>query len=225
MTQSATASASTLLIFGARSTALEMYDLVQLAFQQEFPRVLFVVGNDEEVQAPSDCIRDSEVKAFVRSSQSKGDALRYILSFANQKLRAKCVELMDELRVEATSLIHPRALISPSALVSSGTYIAAHVVVSSNAMIAKHCIVNFNCTVGHDTRIAEHVMMNPGARISGNVSIGERSMIGANALIFQGKCVGKDCVVDALSYVDRDVPDRQICSSKQALQVFRRVVF
>ncbi len=216
-----THSIPTLLIFGSRSTALEMYDLVQLAYQQHFVEVMFVVGNDEQVETPAPQVRDEELEALVLTGPHN---FRYILSFANQKLRASCVKHMTDLGVQPYSLLHPQALISPSAQIAEGCYIAANVVVSSNAQIAEHCVVNFNCTVGHDTDIAEHVMMNPGARISGNVHIGARTMIGANSFVFQGKTVGADCIVDAMTYVDRDIADKQICSSKQ-LQVFRRVVF
>ncbi len=217
-----THSVPTLLIFGARSTALEIFDVVQLAYQHHFVEQLFVVGNDEEVETPAPQVRDADLAELVGTSAHN---FRYILSFANQKLRAKCVEQMKELGVAPQTLLHPTVVMSPSASVGEGCYIAASTALSTNAVVSDHCIVNFNCTIGHDSQLDAHVMVNPGARVSGNVHIGARTMIGANAFVFQGTSVGTDCVIDAMTYVDRDIPNKQICSSKQALTVLRRVVF
>ena len=141
----------------------------------------------------------------------------------NQQTREKCLALAERLGLAPYTVLHPDAYVSDTASIGAGVYVAAHSSISSRARVHDHVIVNYNVTVGHDGVIGSHSVLNPGARISGNVSVGERVLIGANAFVFQGKQVGSDSRVDALTYIDRDIPPHSICSSKR-LEVHKRVI-
>lgn len=101
------------------------------------------------------------------------------------------------------TIIHPSAFISPSASIGKGSYIAANAVISSNAIVGKGCIINIGVSVGHDAIVGDDCVLNPGVRISSHCRIGARTLFGANSFIFQGKAIGEDCAVDALTYIDR----------------------
>lgn len=209
----------TLLVFGGRSTALEIAETAKLHHSDEFSQVFLVVGDSED-EPPGGHLREKELGEFVAKQQVTPG---FILSMWNQRIRQHCLNIAKDHALAPATVVHPMAFVSPTASLGHGTYIAAHGVVSTNAVVEDHVIVNFNVTVGHDSRIGTHSMLNPGVRISGNVSIGERVLVGANAFVFQGKSVGSDTLIDALTYIDRDIPERQICSSKQ-LKVFKRIV-
>ena len=68
-----------------------------------------------------------------------------------------------------------------------------------------------------------HVIINPGARVSGNVTIGSRVLIGSNSFISQGKHIGNDTLIDALTYIDRDIEKNRVCTSKK-IKILKRVV-
>jgi acetyltransferase EpsM len=207
-----------LLIIGGKSTALEIFDVIDTKYKNEFNDVVFVIGDNEKMQESYNYIKDSDLEDYVTKHQCS-----YIISFANHKLRVKFVNLLNSYGIFPVNIIHPTAIISKSADIGLGNYIAAGSIISYKAKISNHCMINFNSTVGHDSLINDHCIINPGARISGNVNIGHRVLIGTNSIIFQGKSIGDDCLIDALTYIDRDIEDNMICSSKQ-LKVFKRVI-
>lgn len=207
-----------LLIIGGSSTALEIYEAVQMGYKDEYSAVTFVIGDNETADAGLATITDSEVSGYV-----KGKDVSYIISLTNHKLRLKLVETLEAEGLKAVNVIHPMAMVSPTAKMGLGIYIAAGAKVSVNATVANHCIINFDTTVGHDAVLKEHVMINPGVRVSGHVTIGARVLIGTNSAIYQGKKIGDDVMIDAMTYINRDIENNMICSSARQLKVFKRV--
>lgn len=210
---------TTLFVFGGKSTALEIHEAATRHVNRGLSGVVLVVMDDESPDGRSRITRADLPDRVAALDDSAG----YILSMWNQKVRRQFLELAQSLGMVPFTVIHPSAQISPTATLGKGVYVAANSVVSTSARIDDHAVVNFNVTVGHDSQIGSHTFLNPGARISGNVTIGQRALIGANAVVFQGKRVGDDSLVDALTYVDRDIEPNMICSSKE-LRVLRRVV-
>jgi len=123
-----------------------------------------------------------------------------------------------------SSVIDPSSTVFETATIGAGTYIAAGAVVSHNSVIGEHCLINYNTVIGHDAIIGDHVTINPGASIGGNVHIGNQCLIGANSFIFQGKKIGQGSKIDALTYVDRDIGDNKLVTSRGSLKVLEKVV-
>ncbi len=207
-----------LLIIGGSSTALEINEAVQMGAKDAYSAITFVIGDNEAADASLKTITDSEVSEYV-----KGKDAAYIISLTNHKLRLKLVEALEKEGLKPVNVIHPMAMISPSAKMGVGNYIAAGAKVSVNATVANHCIINFDTTVGHDAILEDHVMINPGVRVSGHVHIGARVLIGTNSAIYQGKKIGADVMIDAMTYINRDIESNMICSSARQLKVFKRV--
>lgn len=207
-----------LLIFGGKSTAIEIYEVAKTHYKHVFDKCIYVIG-DNEIKGNDNSISDSEVQDFVVNK-----SCNYIISFANHKLRNKIEALMTKLSIQAINVIHPSSIISETSSLGVGNYVAGNVVISSYSNIGNHNMINYNTTVGHDTNLENHIIINPGVRVSGNVTIHSNVLVGANSFIFQGKTIGSETLIDAMTYVDRDIGDRMICSSKQ-LNVFKRVIF
>ncbi len=207
-----------LLIFGGSSTALEVRE-VAAEFYPQFEDIWHIIG-DMEAKKPGSFYTERELPEKIRGANSR---FRYILTMSHSKIRESCETLCRELQIRPASIIHPRAFISKTAALGQGVYVAANASISSFAKVASHVSINFNVTVGHDAIINQHTIVNPGARISGNVEIGKRVLVGSNSFIFQGKKIGNDTFIDAMTYVDRDIDTGMICSSK-SLRVFQRVV-
>ena len=86
--------------------------------------------------------------------------------------------------------------------------------------------MNIGVSVGHDAVVGDDCIFNPGARISGHCQIGSRTLFGANSFIFQGRTVGEDCAIDALTYIDRDIEDKKPCTSNVGgMKVFKNRIF
>jgi sugar O-acyltransferase (sialic acid O-acetyltransferase NeuD family) len=208
-----------LFIIGGSSTALEIFEAVQMGYKDAFSDTTFVIGDNEAVDSGLKTITDSEVREYV-----KGKEVSYIVSLTNHKLRLRLVETMEAEGLNPVNIIHPMAMVSPTAKMGVGIYMAAGAKVSVNATVANHCIINFDTTIGHDTVLKEHVMINPGVRVSGHVNIGARVLIGTNSAIFQGKTIGDDVIIDAMTYVKQDIESNMICTSGSQLKKYKRVL-
>lgn len=207
-----------LLIFGTKSTAIEIFEVAQYEIEKKFEKILFVTNNEHDIIPGYDAILEDDLKNLRNK-----DHVFFIISLSNHTLRQKIQNICNNFNFKATNVIHPKSIISKTSKIGVGNYIAAGSVLSSNCSVSNHCIINFNSTIGHDSYIDDHCIMNPGARVSGNVKIGKRVLIGTNSLIYQGVKISDDCLIDALTYIDRDIEKKMICSSKQ-LNIFKRVI-
>lgn len=208
----------TLFVFGGKSTALEIAEVARRFPCDRFSRIVLVVPESEE----ADGTVRVRVGALPQCVATSSDTSGFIISMWDQELRRQWLQTAHELGLEPWSVVHPSAYVSDTATIGNGVYLAANVVVSANAVIEDHVVVNFSVTIGHDSRIGSHTFLNPGARVSGHVTVGQRVLVGSNAFIYQGLTVGDDCLIDAMTYIDRNIAPRMICSSKQ-LHVYRRV--
>ena len=117
----------------------------------------------------------------------------------------------------------PSSFISETAKIGIGNFISSGAILSHNSVIGNHCIVHYHVSIGHDSHIKDNSIFLPGSRISGNVNIGNRVLLGSNSFVFQGKSIGDDCIIDAMTYVDSDMKEKHIGSSRRFKQ-FKRVI-
>lgn len=207
-----------LLIFGGRSTALEIAETARL-FDPD--REIWHGVGDAEKEVPQEAIRMAELSAYLADIP---EAPRFILSMSAIPLRLECLEMARSLKLEPESVLHPQAWVSPTATLGPGTYVAAGARVSCNARVEGPSLINYNVVVGHDTVVGEHAVLNPGACLGGKVQLGDRVLVGSNAFIHQGLQVGADCQIDALTHVSRDLEAGKLCTSRQ-LRVYDRKDF
>ncbi len=99
------------------------------------------------------------------------DKLEYDAAFiaiGNPDVREK---LADRVGEKLFTLIHPKAMVSPSAVIGKGCIIEAGAVVSSHAEIGKATIIMSNVVVGHDAKVGSY------CQLKYNCSICERSAV------------------------------------------------
>lgn len=207
-----------LLIIGGSSTALEIRECAEMYYMNQYNSIYNLIG-DNDKSTYLNIVRDSCLDDFLL----KNNNVYYIIGFTNQKLRAIFNKKLSSSK--SISIIHPTAFISPTALIKDGSYIGAMAVISSNAVVGKGCLINIGASIGHDSQIGDDCIINPGVRISGHCIIGNRTLIGANSFVFQGKKIGEDCAIDAMTYIDRDIEDKKLCTSNVGcLKVFKNRV-
>ena len=93
--------------------------------------------------------------------------------------------------------------------------------VSSFAKVGKHAIVHIHSSVGHDVRVGDYSAILPGARLSGKAQLGQRVLVGSNSFIAASVDIGDDCQIDALTYVQHDLPTGHIASVRTKRPVRR----
>jgi len=105
------------------------------------------------------------------------------------------------------SVIHPRALVSPSAVLGSGITILAGAIVNAQARIGENVIVNTGAVVEHDCIVGDHVHIATGAKLASTVRVGDGTHIGIGASVRQCVCIGRDVTVGAGAVVVSDTAD------------------
>lgn len=94
-----------------------------------------------------------------------------IVAIGNQHTRSALVQRLNELQASLTTIIHPRAYVSPSARLGAGVAIMAGAIVGAHAQIGQGCIVNANATVDHDAILHDFAHLGVGTQLAGGVII------------------------------------------------------
>lgn len=114
------------------------------------------------------------------------------------------------------TVIHPRAIVSPSAAIGPGSVVLAGAIVGPSARIGRCCIVNHAASVDHGCVVGDYANLCPGARLGGTVHVEDGAFIGLNASVLQGLRVGRDAIVGAGAVVTKDVEARTTVAGNPA---------
>lgn len=107
-----------------------------------------------------------------------------ITAIGNNEVRKQIVERVKH---EFSSLIHPTAYVSPLATIGVGTVILANAVVQANAIIGDHCIINANVTVDHDAIVEDFVCTYPGSYVAGFAHVTELKTVLPCQVVWKGE--------------------------------------
>ena len=132
------------------------------------------------------------------------------LGVGENRVRRKLAERCVAQGCEILTLVHPRAVISPSAALGAGSVVMAGAVVNPCARVGKGGIVNTGAVVEHDVVVEDYVHLSPNASLGGNARVGEGSHIGLGATVLPGVTVGSFVTVGAGAVVTRNTPDKVV---------------
>lgn len=105
------------------------------------------------------------------------------------------------------TLIHPRAVVSPSAQIGEGSVIMPLAIINADARIGEGCIINSGAIVEHDCTLDNYVHISPNVALAGGVHIKENTHIGIGANVIQNITIGSNSIVGAGSVVINDIAD------------------
>ncbi len=128
------------------------------------------------------------------------------IAIGDNAVRARLGARAEALGFVLPTIVHPRAVCSPSASLGPGCVLAAGAIVNPTAVLARLCIVNTGATVDHDCTLAEAVHVCPGAHIAGHVTVGAEAQIGVGASVRDRITIGAGALVGVGAAVVADVP-------------------
>ncbi|NUH83397.1 NeuD/PglB/VioB family sugar acetyltransferase [Bacillus firmus] len=136
---------------------------------------------------------------------------QFIVAIGNNTIRYNIMTRINQYGGKTPTLIHPKAVLSPSTEIGNGVYIHANAniwtkvkigdfcIISPNVVIAHHsaigkaCLVSTLCGVGASINVEDKVFIGMGSTIVTGLSvIGENTIIGAGAVVL--KNADKNCV-------------------------------
>jgi len=131
----------------------------------------------------------------------------YLLGPASPHRHRLAAILLDRFGIDFTTLVHPRAYVSPMASLAGGIFVGANSVIAPGASLAEHVFINRGVTIGHDTQIGAYSRVQPGSNLGGLTNIGEGVTIGLGATLLERLQIGNRSVIAGGSVVLHDVPE------------------
>lgn len=179
---------------------------------------IVLIGGSGHAKVIIDCIRASgrEVFGILDDGISAGSAVQgvpvlgnvseykkftdhlFLIAIGSNAVRHRIADSCD---VRWATVVHPRAVVSPSAVLGEGTVVMPNAVVNACAHVGKHCIINTCAVVEHDNVLGDYVHISPSAALGGTVTVGDGTHIGIgasvrnNIQICGGSTIGAGAVV------------------------------
>lgn len=127
------------------------------------------------------------------------------VSIGSNEARRLVYQDLSALGHQATTIMHPSAVVSASARIGSGCFIAAGSVLGPGVSVGDGVIVNHGAVIDHGCRIGDFSHVAPNATLAGDVQIGSGVLVGAGAVVLPGVSVGEAAVIGAGAVVTGEV--------------------
>lgn len=90
-----------------------------------------------------------------------------IIAVGNNQIRQKWQQLLLDLSIPITTIIHPQTVIAPSAKIGQGVSIMAGCVIGTNTIIQDGVILNIGTLLDHDVIIEAFSHLSVGVKVAG----------------------------------------------------------
>ena len=157
---------------------------------------------------------------ILNSLSASNEKLDGFCAVAKPSIKSRLVLQMKEYNIEAISIIHPTAYISPEVQIGKGVLIGPFCVLTTNITIGDYVHINPQCGIGHDTTISDFSTLYWNVNVSGNVTIEERVEIGSKAFIKQGLTIRKNSVIGAGAVVIHSIESGMTVVGVPAKEIF-----
>ena len=106
-----------------------------------------------------------------------------IIAVGNSQIRKKWQQLLRDLSIPMTTIIHPQAVIAPSAKIGQGVSIMAGCVIGANTIIQDGVILNIGTLLDHDVVIEALSHLSVGVKVAGGKTITASSFLEVGTII------------------------------------------
>ena len=132
----------------------------------------------------------------VSANRTHADAaIVAIVAIGNNALREALCHRLVGAGFELATVVHPRAIVSPSAVVGLGSAIMAGAVVGTDARLGFGVIVNCGAVVDHDAQVHDYGHLGVNACMSGGSALGRSAWMQAGSALGYGVKVADGVVL------------------------------
>ena len=105
------------------------------------------------------------------------------MAVGNNRIRQKWQQLLIDLGIPLTTIIHPYAVISPSAKIGRGVSIMAGCIVGTKTVIHDGVILNIGTLLDHDVIIEDFCHLSVGVKVAGGKRISQQTFLEVGTII------------------------------------------
>lgn len=120
---------------------------------------------------------------------------KVVVAIGNNALRESLVTQLMGLGFELTTVIHPKAIVSPSAVIGQGCAIMAGAIVGTEAQLGLGVIVNCGSVVDHHAQVHDFGHLGVNACMAGGAVLGRGAWIQAGCALGYGAQVPAGAVL------------------------------
>lgn len=106
-----------------------------------------------------------------------------IIAVGNNQIRQKWQQLLLDLSIPLTTIIHPQTVIAPSAKIGQGVSIMTGCVIGTNTIIQDGAILNMGTLLDHDVVVEQFVHLSIGVKVASNNIIPTFSFLEVGSII------------------------------------------
>ena len=155
-----------------------------------------VLGSDDDLVACAAEVGADQFVVAIGDNATRGRVLEQAVAAAP--------------RLEATTIVHPSAVIGHDATIGAGSILLAGCVVGKGTHVGRGALLGIRSSIDHDGVLGDHASLGPGATTGGTVRIGNTTAVGLGANVIHGVTIGADTVIGAGAVVLHDLPDRVV---------------
>ena len=113
------------------------------------------------------------------------------VAIGNNVLRQRVADQLANAGFVLATVIHPRAIVSPTSNIGEGSAVMAGAIVGTEAVLCQGAIVNCGAVVDHHCRVGDFAHLGVNAAMAGG------SVLGAGAWMQAGAALGYGVEIDA----------------------------
>lgn len=120
-------------------------------------------------------------------SQFKIQAEHIFVAIGNNQIRENHFLEVIKHGFNIPSVIHPKAIVSPSAQLGQGIAIMAGAIVGTEAVIGNGALININAAVDHHCVLEDFAHLGVGVSLAGGVKVGKSAWLEAGCVAGYGR--------------------------------------
>lgn len=179
-----------LLVVGAGGHGRSVAEAAELSGQFE------VVGFLDDSLSSGAIVLNVPVLGNVTSmANHRGIFDQVIVAIGNNMLRERLLQQLTLAGFELATVVHPKAIVSPSAVLGAGSAVMAGAIVGTEAHLGLGIIVNCGAVVDHHATVEDVGHLGVNSSMAGGAVLGHAAWLQAGAALGYGVHVSANTVI------------------------------
>ncbi len=170
-----------LLVVGAGGHGRSVAETAELSGRFE------VVGFlDDSLPAGETVLTHPVLGPVASMAHHRAVANQAIVAIGNNAVREKLMQQVAEAGFDLATVVHPRAIVSPSAVLGAGSAVMAGAIVGTEARLGVGSIVNCGAVVDHHATVEDFGHLGVNASMAGGTVLGRGAWMQASSALGYG---------------------------------------